>query len=88
MAKRTKQVDNMVDAFNNYLNANHIIDDYNETFMVFSATMISANVYKGYNWFYDMPYTDAAGKVTTIPRLCKTNDKEKLSELKAYLQLY
>ena len=88
MAARTKQVEIMIDEFNDYLKNNHIIDEYTPEVHLFLHLLLRANCYQGFNWFYEVPYTDVVGKTTMIPRLCGTADKIELQAMKAYLQVY
>ena len=88
MAKRTKQVEIMIEEFNLYLKNNHIIDEYATEVHIFLHLLLRANCYQGFNWFYEYPYTDVVGKTTMIPRLCGTADKIELQAMKAYLQVY
>lgn len=49
--KMTKQVKKMVESFNDYLSANKIKDEYNETVLLVSNMLFAADCYDGFNWF-------------------------------------
>lgn len=88
MAKRTKQVDKMVEYVNNILRNNRVIDEYDSDFFLMQGLLLETNTYQGFNYFYDFEYTDVVGNKTIIQRLAGTADEEKLKELDGYIQLY
>ena len=88
MAARTKQVEIMIKEFNDYLKNNHIIDEYATEVHLFLHLLLRAKCYRGFNWFYDYPYTDVTGVTTLIPTLAGTSDPVKLKAMKAYIQCY
>ena len=88
VAKRTKQVDKMVEYVNNILRNNRVIDEYDSDFFLMQGLLLETNTYQGFNYFYDFEYTDVVGNKTIIQRLAGTSDKEKLKELDGYIQLY
>lgn len=88
MAKRTKQVEIMIDEFNDYLKNNRIIDEYTPEVHLFLHLLLRANCYRGFNWFYEYPYTDVMGVTTLIPKLAGTSDLDELKAMKAYIQCY
>ena len=87
MATRTKQVEIMIDEFNDYLKNNRIIDEYTPEVHLFLHLLLRANCYRGFNWVYEYPYTDVVGKTTMVPTLAGTSDKEQLKGMKAYIQI-
>ena len=87
MAKRTKQVEIMIEEFNLYLKNNHIIDEYTPEVHLFLHLLLRANCYRGFNWFYEYPYTDVVGKTTMVQTHAGTSDKEQLKGMKAYIQI-
>ena len=87
MATRTKQVEIMIDEFNDYLKNNRIIDEYTPEVHLFLHLLLRANCYRAFNWVYEYPYTDVVGKTTMVPTLAGTSDKEQLKGMKAYIQI-
>lgn len=73
----------MVNALNDYLKYNKVIDEYNSVKEGLVWLLLATNLYYGYNYFYDK---EIDGKVYQC--LVGTADKEKLKELNAYIQLY
>lgn len=87
MAARTKQVEIMIDEFNDYLKNNRIIDEYTPEVHIFLHLLLRANCYRGFTWSYEYPYTDVMGKTTMVQALAGTSDKEQLKDMKAYIQI-
>lgn len=46
--KRTKQTQKMIDYVNMYLEKNHITDDFDDVFLIFSNALVSADAYNGH----------------------------------------
>lgn len=87
MASRTKQVEIMIEEFNNYLKENHIIDEYCAEVHIFIHLLLKIKCYQGFNWFYEYPYTDVMGKTTMVQILACTCDEKELKSMKAYIQI-
>lgn len=49
--KRSKQVQTMVDSYNEYLKNNNIVNEYDKNFVVFTWTLSQAGVYQGFNYY-------------------------------------
>lgn len=88
MAARTKQVEKMVEEVNEILKNNHEIDEFSAICHIFSHLLIRTKCYRGFNWFYDVPYTDVTGTTAIISRLCGTSDPNQLKAMHAYIQYY
>jgi hypothetical protein len=80
MAKRAKQVDKMVESINYYLKANRIINELCTECMLMTAMLLSANCYRGFNWFYE--------NEDGIEVLVGSGDPSVISEKDGYLKYY
>lgn len=48
--RRTKQTQKMIDYVNMYLKKNHITDDFDDVFLIFSNALVNADVYNGHQY--------------------------------------
>lgn len=51
--KRSKQAQKIIDSVNDYLRVNHIKNESDDVFLVFSYALIQAGIYNGFNHFTD-----------------------------------
>ena len=49
--KRAKQTNDMIAFVNEYLKVNHIKDENDDVFWIMCRALISAGVYKGFNYY-------------------------------------
>lgn len=73
---RAKQIQTLIDDVNYYLRANHITDQYDATASVVMHSLIQQNLYKGFKWFKNEPYTCMTGRILNITVGCPEEEAE------------
>lgn len=84
MAKRTKQLQAVVDMCNEMFRNNRVIDPLESDASLLSHILIQLDCYKGYNWFYeDRSYTDGV-----MLRLVGSGMQDIVREKDGFIQFY
>ncbi len=84
MAKRTKQLQAVVDMCNEMFRNNRVIDPLDSDASLLSHILIQLDCYSGYNWFYeDKSYTEV-----DVLRLVGSGKEDIVREKDGFIQFY